>query len=615
MALTTLTALHDFLQHSEHPATTRLREKLAKASKSDYENIISIYQEAIPLVEKTLWSGKLDDDFLSQYQQIFRELEAHIHSAGEDQRHHIVLLIPVADRPQQLTDCLNSLLKLCRKYHYGGVKNSRYQKITVLIADDSKAADNIRKHKAIVDAFNADGLESLYFGQEEQLQQLSLLTEQDRQALVGVLGKTETLRFYHKGSSRMRNITSLKLKELQQRYDKILFYSLDSDQEFQIKVATHEGDRNVYALNYFYYLDQIFSRTNTCIVTGKVVGDPPVSPAVMAVNFVRDVISFIQQMAALEQQQDCCFHFTEPQESDAAAYHDMREMFGFKNIRQSYHYPCPLTGQHNNSACFRRFAEKLNGFFYGEHPTRKVFYTYKNTLDSIAPARTVYPGNYIFNAEGLNYFIPFAPLKLRMNGPVMGRVIKTILKDRFISTNLPMLHKRTVGDSATSEFRPDILQQSRQIDIAGEFERQYLGDVMLFSMEALTEQGYPLTRLDPDTVTSIVKATEKNIHQQYLGKHKQLITELDKLRTLLHTPECWWNQAPDLNTATAAFDDFIANIEHNFGDASYGYKFINSAADKQPRMQQIIEAILLYPDAQKEWEQMLSVKNVSAGIR
>ncbi len=611
MALTTSTALHEFLQHSQHPASIKLRGRLAKSSTHNNENIVSIYQDAIPLVEEAFWSDKLNGALLNRYQQIFRELESHIRATDDDQRHHIILLIPVADRPQQLTDCLNSLLQLCHLYHYGGIKNNRYQKITVLIADDSKNEDNIRQHQAIVESFATRGLESLYFGQQEQLRQLAQLSDQDMQTLAGILGKTEPLNFYHKGSSRMRNIISLKLNELRQHYHKVLFYSLDSDQEFQIKVATHEGERNLYALNYFYYLDQLFSHTDSCIVTGKVVGDPPVSPAVMAVNFVQDVIVFIRRMAALRQRQDCRFHSVTPQKTGDAAYHDMRKMFGFKHAEQACHYPCPLKDEHDNSACFKHFSEKLNAFFYGEHPTRKTFYSYSDALDSMAPARTVYPGNYVFNAEGLKYFIPFAPLKLRMNGPVMGRIIKTLLKDRFVSANLPMLHKRTVGDSATSEFRPDILQQSRQIDISGEFERQYFGDVMLFSMQALTEQGYPLTRLNPDAVATIVRTTEKNICQHYLTKHRQLMAELGELKSLLQVPECWWNQSSDLDTAIAAFNNFISNIEHNFGDDSYGYRFMNNEDDKQARMQQIIEAILLYPDAQHEWEKMLSEKHAS----
>ncbi len=614
MTATSLTALQHFLQHSEHPASAALRNRLAAISPDNERDVISLYQDAIPLIEEALWADTPDDTRLKRYQQIFRELEAHFDAENNDQRHHIILFIPVADRPRQLNDCLDSLLQLCRIYHYGGIKNGRYQKVTVMIADDSKEANNMRQHKAICNAFNNHGLETIYFGQEQQLQQLAQLSDEDRQGLAGIIGKTEATHFYHKGSPRMRNIASLKLNELQQRYKNVLFYSLDSDQEFQIKIGTPEGDRNLYAINYFYYLDQIFSRTDACILTGKVVGDPPVSPAVMAVNFLQDVIDFVTQMSRLGQQQDCHFHFSDLLKTDDAAYHDMPELFGFKHTKQIFHYPCPLKHEHDNAACFKRFAEKLNGFFYGEHPTRKTFYAYSHAFDSLAPARTVYPGNYVFNAEGLKYFIPFAPLKLRMNGPVMGRIVKAGLKQRFVSANLPMLHKRTVADTGESEFRPDIFQQSQQIDISGEFERQYFGDVMLFSMQSLTEQAFPSTSLRRNAVAEIVNTTEKNIRRQYLSKHQQLSDKLAELKTLLHTSEHWWNQHSDFTPAMAAFNTFIDNIEYNFGDDSRAYQLINSEPGKQARMTQIVEAILRYPEDRHQWQQALLLNPVAGGI-
>jgi len=35
----------------------------------------------------------------------------------------------------------------------------------------------------------------------------------------------------------------------------------------------------VYALNYFHAIDRIFRTTDTLMLTGKMVGDPPVSPS------------------------------------------------------------------------------------------------------------------------------------------------------------------------------------------------------------------------------------------------------------------------------------------------------------------------------------------------
>jgi hypothetical protein len=53
-----------------------------------------------------------------------------------------------------------------------------------------------------------------------------------------------------------------------------------------VKVATAQGDRDVYAMNFLAQIDAIFGATDAEVLTGKVVGDPPVSPAVMAGNFL-----------------------------------------------------------------------------------------------------------------------------------------------------------------------------------------------------------------------------------------------------------------------------------------------------------------------------------------
>ena len=95
-------------------------------------------------------------------------------------------------------------------------------------------------------------------------------------------------------------------------------------------------------------------------------------------------------------------------------------------------------------------------------------------------ARTVYTGNYVIRPENLRYFIPFATLKLRMAGPVLGRILKMRLKHRFVSANLPMLHNRTVDSIGQSEYRAGVINTNQSIDLSNEFIRQFYGDVMLF---------------------------------------------------------------------------------------------------------------------------------------
>lgn len=113
------------------------------------------------------------------------------------------------------------------------------------------------------------------------------------------------------------------------------------------------------------------------------------------------------------------------------------------------------------------------------------------------PARTVYTGNYVFRASALNWFIPFAPLRLRMSGPTLGRLMKAGLGKRFVSANLPMLHTRTLDATGEAEFRPGVVTQANAIDLVDEFERQFFGDVMLFTVERLASLGFPRQAL-PD---------------------------------------------------------------------------------------------------------------------
>ncbi len=113
---------------------------------------------------------------------------------------------------------------------------------------------------------------------------------------------------------------------------------MDSDQEFQVN--TGSGDRKVDSINYFHQLNQIFSSTDTRLLTGKVVGDPPVSPAVMAGNFLEDVIGFLTDIAQLQPQQACQFHAQEGPRGDDASYHDMANLFGFKAAKHCS--PIPL---------------------------------------------------------------------------------------------------------------------------------------------------------------------------------------------------------------------------------------------------------------------------------
>ena len=169
---------------------------------------------------------------------------------------------------------------------------------------------------------------AIHFGLDEQIALIDCADRRNCPASAG--GARDD--FGHKGQGVMRNIAYLKVAEMLKSTptDNLLIWSLDSDQEFRVKVATPEGDREVYAVDYFHDLDAIFSRTDAQVLTGKVVGDPPVSPAVMAGNFLADVIGFLQRMAASDPAAACRQHGDAGHAGGDAAYHDMADLFGFQ---------------------------------------------------------------------------------------------------------------------------------------------------------------------------------------------------------------------------------------------------------------------------------------------
>lgn len=597
--------------HSDNPTLQSLRVDLeyaqqAELSTGKLDTIIGIYRKALPIIEKTLWASEIDDNLVSQYQNSFQELEQFISLKGNDNRHSFIIVVPVADRPRHLSKCLESLLKLCQCYQYGGFSSQEYTKVSVIIADDSADAGNIQQHKEITQHFSKLGLRTEHLGPEQQFELVKQLTSEQQQGLSGIIGNFasdyDATSFSHKGASRMRNIAYLRLNQIINDINRnnTLIYFIDSDQEFCVNAAVHDGSKNVYAINYFHHLDEIFSKNGTSILTGKVVGDPPVSPAVMAGTFQNDIIDFLHQMAEIKPAQPCCFHQS-IDSNDDAAYHDMANLFGFDNSQRSFRYNCTLVGDHNNQDCLNDFSKKLGHFFHGEHPTRPTYFSCKSKLSDTSPARTIYTGNYIFKPENLKFFISFANLKLRMAGPTLGRIIKSEIGDNFVTANLPMLHTRTVENTGQSEFRPGIVADDSHVNLSDEFVRQYFGDVMLFTIETLSAQGYPNILLPEKHIRKTIEKVESELYIQYMSKQQLIMRNHNKLKKLFNNKTKWWNKVTTKSPTIKLFTRFIDNIEKNFSEQSAGYALISSSQHKAEKLEQILHAIMNYASEKELW--------------
>ena len=516
-------------------------------------------------------------------------------------RHRFIVVIPVADRPQHLRACLDSLLELQRRYPYGDGSQ-----ISVLIADDSADPAYVADNQALAAHYSGLGVPTIHFGPDAQADLVDALGD-DKPALVRVIGNARRENFGHKGQGVMRNIAYLKLAAMLKDAPagKTLIWSIDSDQEFKVKIGTAQGDADAYCVDFFHALDTIFSRTDALVATGKVVGDPPVSPAVMTGNFLDDVIGFLRQMPGCDPQAACSHHAATARREGEAAYHDMADLFGFAPAA-AYSYRCTLPGAHTQADCFAHFASRLAGFFHGEHPTRVSYYQPGDALASVQPARTVYAGNYVFRLEALQYFLPFANLRLRMSGPTLGRLVKAQIGPRFVSANLPMLHKRTVDGTAQAEFRPGILAAAQAIDMSGEFERQFYGDVMLFSIERLTAMGYPQQPVAADVLAATLTGVRAEMLERYNARHETIRAKLRQLEALLHDPAHWWNSTPANAVAVGNFAAFAANVARNFGAEAPACQRINSADLWAKWHADLLDAVLRYPEDSQTWRRTLA---------
>jgi len=178
--------------------------------------VISLLKRAITKLEHNIWQSAPSENNIAQYQNTFKALEKLYDLKTSDERYNFRIVIPVADRPQHLKQCLNSLLRLCQSYEYGGFENNHFSKISVLIADDSKDKNNIELHKKYCTKFTNAGIATEYFGLEEQLTLVNIIVASNN-SLTTIISDTENIKdsveFSHKGASVMRNINYLKLKQ------------------------------------------------------------------------------------------------------------------------------------------------------------------------------------------------------------------------------------------------------------------------------------------------------------------------------------------------------------------------------------------------------------------
>ena len=213
----------------------------------------------------------------------------------------------------------------------------------------------------------------------------------------------------------------------------------------------------------------------------------------------------------------------------------------------------------------------------------------------------------MFTGDALRWFIPFAPLRLRMSGPTLGRMLRAELGAGFASVNLPMLHGRTLARTRVSEFRPGVLSEQSRIDLSDEMERQFFGDVMLFSIERLSAAGYPACPLDRRQIADTLDAVHAELSHKYQARRAQISARLDELRAVLHEPARWWNRTPGLDGTLNEFAAFVENIQHNFASQSSGPGLRDVLRVWPVWRERQLDAIERLPADRRAWRRALAI--------
>jgi hypothetical protein len=197
-----------------------------------------------------------------------------------------------------------------------------------------------------------------------------------------------------------------------------------------------------------------------------------------------------------------------------------------------------------------------------------------------------------------------------MAGPALGRLLKSTLKEKFVSANLPMLHHRTVDDTGTSEFRPGVKQTESSISLGDEFIRQFYGDVMLFSIAELAGNGFPRTVIGAEKIRQEINRQHDAILGNYADKHEIIMALMQQLQTIVSDDRQWWHndneRGSDTRTAINDIQYFLDNIKNNFSQDSAARQILNDKAHAEVMLDKLVDEINRLPGQLDYWQLLCS---------
>jgi len=151
-----------------------------------------------------------------------------------------------------------------------------------------------------------------------------------------------------------------------------------------------------------------------------------------------------------------------------------------------------------------------------------------------------------------------------------------------------------------------VVSSNEHVDLCDEYERQFHGDVMLFSIERLTEQGFPQQPVAPEHIAATLESVQADMLAQYRARHQATIDKFAQLQALLNKARACLDHDDALACAHANFEAFADNLAHNFGSDSPCHARIDSAANRAAWRQRQLDAIAGYHADRRAWDEALA---------
>jgi len=147
-----------------------------------------------------------------------------------------------------------------------------------------------------------------------------------------------------------------------------------------------------------------------------------------------------------------------------------------------------------------------------------------------------------------------------------------------------------------------------RVDVSNEFERQFFGDLMLFSTEALVKQADVTRPFAQDAIEAVVAQKEVELLALYQQKHDAIVEKNRQLSDLVFDAGHWWlhsgEHSPAIAHALRQVRAFIDNIDRNFGEHALAWRQIQSAEHRAQRKLQIVEALMNYRAERDAWDSL-----------